>query len=148
MFCCCIGNYKGTTNQSTRKQLEFTGHLTPLSPWRGVGGEADCGWGMGLYLIIHKASHSPLPLERGRGEAECGRGEGEWLRLYLLFRHIFEGEGCCTFAHNLVFGRYIDAVFQVDYHLIITRALGNVETTRSISRVGMRGVEGCAGQSQ
>ena len=51
MFCCCIGNYKGTTNQSTRKQLEFTRHLTPLSPWRGVGGEADCG----------------------RGEADCGR---------------------------------------------------------------------------
>ena len=43
MPCCCIGNYKGTTNQSTRKLLEFTRHLTPLSPWRGTGGEADCG---------------------------------------------------------------------------------------------------------
>ena len=73
---------------------------------------------------------------------------GEWLRLYLLLRYIFEGEGCCSFAHNLVFGRYLDAVFQVDYHLIITRTLRNVETARPISRVGIRGVEGCAGQSK
>ena len=70
------------------------------------------------------------------------------LRHYLLLRYIFEGEGCCTFAHNLIFRRYIDAVFQVDYHLIITRALGDVETARPISRVGIRGVEGCTGQSQ
>ena len=24
---------------------KFTSHITPLSPWRGAGGEAERGWG-------------------------------------------------------------------------------------------------------
>ena len=57
-----------------------TTHITPLSPWRGVGGEAFTPWrgaggeaftflrGVGgVALSTNNAYHSPLPLERGRG---------------------------------------------------------------------------------
>ena len=57
-----------------------TTHITPLSPWRGVGGEAFTFWrgvggeaftfwrGLrGEALSTNNAYHSPLPLERGRG---------------------------------------------------------------------------------
>lgn len=138
MLCCCIGNYKDKTNQSTRKQLEFTKRLTPPSPLvEGQGGET-------LSLDSQDIS-LPYPLVEGQGVRPI---VGEWLRLYLLLHYIFEGEGCCSFAHNLVFGRYLYTVFQVDYHLIISRFFGNVETTGSIGRISIRGVEGCAGQSQ
>ena len=46
-----------------------TTHITPLSPWRGAGGEAFIFWrGVGGEpLSTNNAHHSPLPLERGRG---------------------------------------------------------------------------------
>ena len=46
-----------------------TTHITPLSPWRGAGGEAFTflrGVG-GEALSTNNAYHSPLPLERGWG---------------------------------------------------------------------------------
>ena len=57
-----------------------TTHITPLSPWRGVGGEAFTPWrgvggeaftfwrGLrGEALSTNNAYYSPLPLERGWG---------------------------------------------------------------------------------
>ena len=122
-----------------------------------------------LLLLVHNAQSISLPSPLGEGfggEAlsvnsqglplpyPLGEGQGvrpivnEWLSLYLLLHYIFEGEGRCSLAHDLVFRRYFDTVFQIDYHLIISRFFGNVEATRPISRVGIRGIEGCARQSQ
>ena len=46
--------------QLQSKRIE-TKHITPLSPWRGVGGEAGSGGGPG-----------------SGGEASCG-GEASWV---------------------------------------------------------------------
>ena len=52
MPCCCIGNYKGTTNQSTRKLLEFTRHLTPSPLGEGQGVRPIVSEWLRLYLLL------------------------------------------------------------------------------------------------